>query len=222
MKTIKFFLRLNFPIVASYLIAGVLIVNILPGSSSNRLPSSSSSDALNTAYLSSSSEGNRGTQDLTSVVIESKTKNTLELASSIKNDKKFANNRSRNAQNRYGEWMESNRKVKADSPRHYALLQFEKYEWEVDPQWGCLDRLWWHESNWNYKAGDSSGRGAYGIPQSAPGNKMKESGEDWKTNPETQIDWGLNYIDNRYGAPCKAFKFWKQQAEYGDMGYGWY
>jgi hypothetical protein len=220
MKTIKFFLRLNLPLLASYLAAVLLIVNIIPGSSSSLL--SKKDTPLKESYLSSSSEGTLKLESIAALPLEAKSPSILEVANSIKNDEKFVNNRSRNAQNRYGEWMESNRKVKINSPRHYALLQFEKYEWNIDPQWGCLDRLWWHESNWNYKAGDSSGRGAYGIPQSAPGNKMKEAGQDWKNNPETQIDWGLDYINNRYGTPCKAFKFWKQQAEYGDMGYGWY
>lgn len=220
MKTIKFFLRLNFPVVASYLLMIALILNILPGSSSDRLADGGSSTSE--SYISSSSVHSNKLEALAAVQLETESKNIRDTASSVKNEERFVNNRSRNAQNRYDEWMRSDRKVKSDSPRHYALLQFEKYEWQIDPQWGCLDRLWWHESNWNYKAGDSSGKGAYGIPQSAPGNKMKESGEDWKTNPETQIDWGLNYINNRYGSPCKAFKFWKQQAEYGDMGYGWY
>ena len=37
-------------------------------------------------------------------------------------------------------------------------------------------------------------QGAYGIPQSLPGRKMASHGKDWRTNPETQIRWGLSYI----------------------------
>lgn len=150
------------------------------------------------------------------------TKSLLDIASDSKNVEPFANNNARNAANRFAEWKRSDRTVKKNSSRHYALLKFEDYGWQVEKEWGCLDRLWWHESNWSHKAGDATGRGAYGIPQSAPGSKMAEAGEDWKTNPETQINWGLNYIDKRYGSPCKAFKFWKKQAEHGDKGYGWY
>jgi hypothetical protein len=51
----------------------------------------------------------------------------------------------------------------------------------------------------------NSSSGAYGIPQALPGAKMASMGADWKTNPETQIRWGVNYIKNRYQSPCGAF-----------------
>jgi hypothetical protein len=145
----------------------------------------------------------------------------IEKADRVKNTSPFRKGTSsKNSSNRYHEWMKSDRKVEAGTPRYYALSKFASYDWGVEPHWGCLDRLWWHESNWNYKAGNPGA--AYGIPQSAPGSKMGSSGGDWKTNPETQIDWGLDYINKRYGNPCAAFKFWKREAEYGEKGYGWY
>ncbi|SDH46140.1 transglycosylase SLT domain-containing protein [Nonomuraea jiangxiensis] len=70
-------------------------------------------------------------------------------------------------------------------------------------QFGCLERLWTRESGWNHRAGNRSG--AYGIPQALPGHKMASSGRDWRTNPRTQIEWGLGYIKQRYGAPCRAW-----------------
>jgi hypothetical protein len=30
---------------------------------------------------------------------------------------------------------------------------------------------------------------------------------DWRTNPATQIEWGLRYIDLSYGTPCGAWSF---------------
>lgn len=71
-------------------------------------------------------------------------------------------------------------------------------------QFDCLDRLWQKESNWNHLAQNPSS-GAYGIPQSLPGNKMASVGADWRTNPVTQMTWGLNYISGRYGTPCAAW-----------------
>jgi hypothetical protein len=71
-------------------------------------------------------------------------------------------------------------------------------------QMGCLDRLWKRESGWNHKAANRSS-GAYGIPQALPGRKMASAGSDWKTNPATQIKWGLGYIKGRYGSPCGAW-----------------
>ena len=71
-------------------------------------------------------------------------------------------------------------------------------------QFPCLDKLWTKESHWNAKASNSSS-GAYGIPQALPGSKMATFGDDWRTNPATQIKWGLNYIEGRYNTPCNAW-----------------
>ena len=78
-------------------------------------------------------------------------------------------------------------------------------------QWGCLERLWIGESGWNYKAENSSS-GAYGIPQSLPGRKMASVAGDWRTNPVTQIKWGLNYIKLSYGSPCNALSQWNARS----------
>ena len=80
-------------------------------------------------------------------------------------------------------------------------------------EFACLERLWTKESNWNVTAENTSS-GAYGIPQSLPGSKMASVAADWRTNAATQITWGLNYIEGRYGTPCGAWA--KSQAS------GWY
>lgn len=71
-------------------------------------------------------------------------------------------------------------------------------------EFSCLVALWERESNWNAFAHNSSS-GAYGIPQSLPGEKMASAGADWATNPATQITWGLGYIAARYTTPCGAW-----------------
>ena len=71
-------------------------------------------------------------------------------------------------------------------------------------QWNCLHSLWVKESGFNHLAQNPSS-GAYGIPQSLPGSKMATVAGDWRTNPRTQIQWGLNYIAGRYGTPCSAW-----------------
>ncbi|MEV0592428.1 transglycosylase SLT domain-containing protein [Nonomuraea cavernae] len=71
-------------------------------------------------------------------------------------------------------------------------------------QFRCLDNLWTRESGWNHRAQNSSS-GAYGIPQALPAGKMQGAGSDWRSNPETQIRWGLTYIKGRYGRPCGAW-----------------
>lgn len=80
-------------------------------------------------------------------------------------------------------------------------------------QWPYLDALWHRESGWNHRAENPSS-GAYGIPQSLPATKMAVVGPDWRTNPETQIRWGLAYIAARYGTPEKAWEHSERR--------GWY
>jgi hypothetical protein len=38
---------------------------------------------------------------------------------------------------------------------------------------------------------------------------MASAGADWRTNPATQIKWGLSYMNERYGSPCAAWSFWQ-------------
>ncbi|NKX56097.1 aggregation-promoting factor C-terminal-like domain-containing protein [Arthrobacter mobilis] len=87
----------------------------------------------------------------------------------------------------------------------YASRELRSYGWDAS-QMPCLDRLWKRESDWLTSATNPSS-GAYGIVQSLPGDKMATAGPDWRTNYETQIDWGLDYIDGRYGSPCSALQF---------------
>ena len=77
------------------------------------------------------------------------------------------------------------------------------YKWS-EKQFTCLDQLWTKESHWNYKARNKSS-GAHGIAQALPATKMEIVGTDWRTNPVTQITWGLKYIDERYEYPCAAW-----------------
>ena len=88
---------------------------------------------------------------------------------------------------------------------NYAKLFIQQeYGWS-GPEFKCLAKLWTRESKWNHSARNRSS-GAYGIPQSLPGTKMKSFGDDWKTNPVTQIKWGANYIQKRYDTPCNAWQ----------------
>jgi hypothetical protein len=75
-------------------------------------------------------------------------------------------------------------------------------------QYQCFSEIVERESGWNYRASNASS-GAYGLMQALPGSKMASAGADWKTNPATQIKWGLNYMDSRYGSPCGAWEFWQ-------------
>lgn len=97
------------------------------------------------------------------------------------------------------------KQIQAD-PAPYGKELAAEYGWG-DDQWSCLVSLWIGESNWDYSATNSSS-GAYGIPQSLPASKMATAGDDWKTNPITQMEWGMDYIKTSYGDPCGAKAFW--------------
>jgi len=82
-----------------------------------------------------------------------------------------------------------------------------------DDQYSCLNRLWTKESHWNYKAHNYRS-GAHGIAQALPAVKMEVISDDWRTNPVTQIRWGLRYIDIRYETPCDAWSKFKRSRYY--------
>ncbi len=87
----------------------------------------------------------------------------------------------------------------------YAAAKLSSYGWAPD-QMQCLMKLWTKESEWRTTATNPSS-GAYGIVQSLPAEKMASSGADYRTNYRTQINWGLGYIEERYGSPCQALNF---------------
>ena len=81
--------------------------------------------------------------------------------------------------------------------RGVARSLLPSFGWAAS-QFPCLDSLWARESGWRVSAANSSG--AYGS--------------DWRTNPRTQIMWGLHYIQGRYGSPCGAWSHFQS--------HGWY
>ena len=100
-----------------------------------------------------------------------------------------------------------------DGARQIAQeISDEKYGWS-SKQFTCLDNLWTRESHWNYKARNPR-TGAHGIAQALPATKMEIVGTDWRTNPLTQIEWGLYYISVRYDTPCKAYSKFRRSGYY--------
>lgn len=73
-------------------------------------------------------------------------------------------------------------------------------------QYRCFNDVIIRESNWVVDATNPSS-GAYGIPQALPAGKMANAGDDWRTNPATQITWAIKYMNERYGSPCSAWGF---------------
>jgi len=146
------------------------------------------------------------------VIDKNKIKNSLRIAEKateineiIDERSKEKSSRSKNRDN----VPDSNAEVNKAFAKSYME---SKYSWGED-QHSCLVSLWNRESGWRHTA-DNPTSSAYGIPQALPGKKMASAGADWRTNPETQIKWGLEYIQKRYETPCGAWSAFKKK--------GWY
>lgn len=95
--------------------------------------------------------------------------------------------------------------------KRIAWHQLSMRGWAHQAQ--CLVDLWQAESGWNVFAYNRAS-GAYGIPQALPAKRMAAAGRDWINSPSTQISWGLNYIGQRYGGPCNAWRVWQTRHWY--------
>lgn len=87
--------------------------------------------------------------------------------------------------------------VSADKTNHYrqwAFIQLNNLD-----EFYCLDVLYYHESRWNPLARNGS---HYGIPQGR--SKWLGTVDGYK-----QVEWGIKYINNRYGSMCKALHHYK-------------
>lgn len=88
-------------------------------------------------------------------------------------------------------------------PRDIGRALLSQYGFSAD-QFGCLDQLYESESGWRVDA-DNPTSSAYGIPQAL--TQTHDLPADYRTNPVTQIRWGLQYIKDNYGTPCGAWSF---------------
>lgn len=97
----------------------------------------------------------------------------------------------------------------------YSIAQVQAMAQQIvgSSQFACFSNIVTRESGWDYTA-TNAGSGAYGLVQALPGSKMASAGADWRTNPATQIKWGLNYMNVRYGSPCGAWSFWQANHYY--------
>lgn len=90
----------------------------------------------------------------------------------------------------------------------------------IDPSdYNYADYIISHESGWcptkaqgQYGgcppySGSVPSYGGYGLCQSTPGSKMASAGDDWATNPITQLSWCSGYA-SRYGGWAGAYSHW--------------
>ncbi|GLY80750.1 hypothetical protein [Actinoallomurus iriomotensis] len=92
----------------------------------------------------------------------------------------------------------STHSASAGEAQAYAKSLMAQYGWS-ESDWESLVKLWNQESGWNANAVNPSS-GAAGIPQALGHGHVFDLG-DYKA----QIQWGLNYIRDRYGSPNAAW-----------------
>ncbi len=80
-----------------------------------------------------------------------------------------------------------------------------------ESDWQAVDYIVSKESSWRHDA-VNAGSGATGLCQSLPATKMASEGEDYMTNPVTQLRWCHKYAVQRYGGWWGAHAFWLQNA----------
>ena len=88
-------------------------------------------------------------------------------------------------------------------PRDIARALLPVYGFDSS-QFSCLDALYVSESDWRVDA-DNPTSSAYGIPQAL--TQLHDLPADYMTSAESQIRWGLEYIQDTYGTPCNAWEF---------------
>jgi hypothetical protein len=109
-----------------------------------------------------------------------------------------------------GSAVTKSEKLSEGDPRDIARALLPAYGFSAD-QFSCLDSLYMSESGWRIDA-DNPTSSAYGIPQAL--TELHDLPADYMTSAESQIRWGLEYIQDTYGTPCSAWSF--------KSGHGWY
>jgi uncharacterized protein YabE (DUF348 family) len=91
-----------------------------------------------------------------------------------------------------------------------APAEYQYADYIISHESGWCPTKW--QGEWGgcpayHGAPTSSGVG-YGLCQATPGYKMASAGEDWATNPVTQLKWCTGYARSRYGSWYAAYNHW--------------
>lgn len=78
----------------------------------------------------------------------------------------------------------------------------------AESDYGYVDYIIDAESGWGVTKWNYGGSGAYGLGQALPASKMAVFGDDYMTNPVTQLKWANSYAVGRYGSWAGAYAFW--------------
>lgn len=101
--------------------------------------------------------------------------------------------------------------VSASAGSNQALAQSLAPQWASGQEWQDWLALWNQESGWSATA-ENPQSGAYGIPQALPPTKLPAAGQkSGGSSPLAQEEWGIAYIEQRYGDPENA---WAHEQQY--------
>ncbi|MDB5178863.1 MAG: Phage tail length tape-measure protein [Patescibacteria group bacterium] len=78
----------------------------------------------------------------------------------------------------------------------------------AESDFGFVDYIIDHESGWGVTKSNYAGSGAYGLGQAMPAGKMAKFGDDYLTNPVTQLKWANAYAVGSYGSWAGAYSHW--------------
>lgn len=93
-------------------------------------------------------------------------------------------------------------KAEGSSWKHHEM-NYKLHAYNILKDWDefiCLVDLYEKESRWSPSARNGS---HFGIPQGR--SRWLATADGFE-----QVDWGLRYIENRYGSPCQALRFFKK------------
>lgn len=116
----------------------------------------------------------------------------------------------------YNEQVPNTTNIGGGAAQNQAIgrLLAAPYGWSAGENWTDLLALWTRESGWSNVAKNPSS-GAYGIAQALPESKYPPAGqESGGSSASAQIQWGLQYINSRYGSPSAAWAH--------ETSMGWY
>ncbi|WP_431868653.1 hypothetical protein [Nocardiopsis eucommiae] len=109
------------------------------------------------------------------------------------------------------EWGSGNSNASDNKNLGMQAAAAEPYNW-TDQEWTCLDSLWGSMSNWDPGLVDptTGARGIVGFNAAQHGSLP--SGFDQSAS--AQISWGLGHIQEQYGSPCTAWRYWQSTGTY--------
>ncbi|WP_017614939.1 hypothetical protein [Nocardiopsis salina] len=78
-------------------------------------------------------------------------------------------------------------------------------------EWTCLNNLWSNVSDFE-SSSDGGGQGIPGYDPEVHGDHPPP--DDFEESANSQISWGLDYIDAEHGTPCVAWAQWEDSRSY--------